>query len=429
MSRSEDADEPLSGEGILRRRVLKGGVAAGVTTGLVTLAGGCSDSPDRQAVCADDGGIWGRVPFRGAHQAGITTPTQAAAITAALDVLGRGPEEVRALLQILTSRIAFLAEGGPVPGTDPRLPPAGSGILGPVVFPDNLTVTVGAGASLFDARFGLAAHKPRQLVEMPSFSNDALDAGWCDGDLLLQICSNTAETNLHALRDIIKHLSGRVALRWSLEGFLPPHTVQRLGKDSIINLMGFKDGTANPDAGDSGQMDRWIWVQPDSGEPAWAAGGSYQVVRIIRNFVEFWDRTPLGEQERVMGRHKASGAPLGMQHEHDEPDFASDPDGRITPLDAHVRLANPRTPDTHKILRRSFNYSRGATRAGQLDTGLLFICFQSDLDAGFAAIQSRLNNEPLEEYIKPIGGGYYFALPGIAEPDAYLGRGLIESVV
>ncbi|MDR3535246.1 MAG: Dyp-type peroxidase, partial [Acetobacteraceae bacterium] len=94
---------------------------------------------------------------------------------------------------------------------------------------------------------------------------------------------------------------------------------------------------------------------------------------------------------------------------------------------AHIRLANPRTAETQAnlVLRRGFNYSRGLTPAGQLDMGLLFVCFQADLEAGFLTVQQRLNGEPLEEYIKPFGGGYFFALPGVAGPDAFLGEGLL----
>lgn len=128
-----------------------------------------------------------------------------------------------------------------------------------------------------------------------------------------------------------------------------------------------------------------------------------------------------------MGRHKASGAPLGRQHEHDPVDFSKDPDGEITPLDAHIRRANPRLPGSRQILRRSFNYSRGVTRAGQLDQGLLFICYQSSLSEGFVEIQRRLDGEPLEEYIKPVGGGFYYALPGVRDASGYLGEALLES--
>ncbi len=151
-----------------------------------------------------------------------------------------------------------------------------------------------------------------------------------------------------------------------------------------------------------------------------------QVVRVIRMFVEFWDRTALEEQEEIIGRTKYSGAPLGYQHEEDIPNYRRDPKGAQIPLDAHIRLANPRTPETeaNRILRRGFHYSRSVDKAGQLDIGLLFIAFQQDLERGFETVQNRLNGEPLEEYIKPIGGGYFFALPGVATEGGYLGQSL-----
>jgi deferrochelatase/peroxidase EfeB len=115
--------------------------------------------------------------------------------------------------------------------------------------------------------------------------------------------------------------------------------------------------------------------------------------------------------------------------ETDVPDFAKDPDGKVTRLDAHIRLANPRTAESQKnlILRRPFNYSNGVTKNGQLDQGLLFIAYQSDLERGFITVQKRLDGEPLEEYIKPVGGGYFFVLPGARDSGDYLGRELVEA--
>jgi deferrochelatase/peroxidase EfeB len=376
-----------------------------------------------------------RHAYLGPHQSGIVTPRPAAGLVASFDILASNRTELRRLFVTLTERIAFLTQGGPQADLDPRLPPAGSGILGPVVSPDNLTVTVSVGDTLFDERFGLAKVKPAKLQPMTGFKNDALDEDLCHGDLSLQFCANTPDTNIHALRDIVKNLPDLLVLRWKQEGSVPPVAAQ-LGRppQSARNFLGFRDGSANPDSADAALMNRIVWVQPGSpDEPAWAAHGSYQAVRIIRNFVERWDRTPLQEQEAIMGRHKANGAPLDSQGsqagEHDLPDYANDREGARIGLQAHIRLANPRTPgsQTSLILRRPFNYSNGVSRSGQLEMGLLFIAYQADLEAGFITVQKRLNNEPLEEYIKPIGGGYFFTLPGISTAGDFLGRSLLEA--
>src|SRR5262249_47129529 len=155
------------------------------------------------------------------------------------------------------------------------------------------------------------------------------------------------------------------------------------------NLLGFKDGTSNPAVSQ-------VWTRD---------GGSYQAVRIIRNRVEFWDRVSLDEQELMIGRRKDTGAPLDGRREGDVPDFAADPKGDTIPLDAHIRLANPRTAKTEqrRILRRGFNYSRGIDPAGQLDMGLVFASYQSDLEH-FAEVQRRLAGEPLIDYVLPTGG-------------------------
>jgi len=79
------------------------------------------------------------------------------------------------------------------------------------------------------------------------------------------------------------------------------------------------------------------------------------------------------------------------------------------------------------MLRRPFNYSNGVTKSGQLEMGLLFICYQANLENGFIAVQKRLDGEPLEEYIKPIGGGFFFTLPGVKDERDWLGRGLMAA--
>jgi deferrochelatase/peroxidase EfeB len=421
---SDETDGPAQPE---RRSLLLG--LAGGAIGL-TVSGAPKARAAEMAPGCDDGVSLAQ-PFYGARQAGVVTPQPAAALIVSFDALAANRADLERLFRTLTERIAFLMKGGPAPSMDSRYPPPDSGVLGSQIIPDNLTVTVAVGASLFDERFGLAKAKPTKLVVMEQFPNDALDAKMCHGDIVLQFCANTAETNIHALRDIVKHTPDLLAPRWKIDGFLPPHTLRKLGKETVHNLLGFKDGTANLDAGDEALMDHVVWVQPNADEPSWASGGAYQVVRVIRMFVERWDRTALAEQQTIIGRDKPTGAPLTLVNEHDTPDYSSDPKGARIPLTAHIRLANPRTPETEAnlILRRPYNYSRGLSSAGQFDMGLLFVCFQSDLAAGFLTVQTRLNGEPLEEYIKPIGGGYFFVLPGALAEGAFLGEGLLRATV
>ena len=370
---------------------------------------------------------WHKQPFYGEHQSGITTPQQANVALVAFDVLALNLTDLSDLFKTLTERCEFLTQGGAVPERNPQYPPLDSGILGPTIHPDNLTITVSVGASLFDERFGLSHVKPVHLQKMQAFSNDGLDSHWCHGDLMLQICANSADTTMHALRDIIKHTPAYLAVRWRRDGFISSHAAASMGQRTPINLLGFKDGTVNPSGEDTQTLNKMLWVNRGQ-EPDWAVGGTYQAIRLIRFFVEHWDRTPLQEQQTIFGRERDSGAPLGKAHEHDDPDYAADPHGKRIPLDAHMRLANPRTAGFPEflLLRRGYSYSYSTSPSGQLDVGLLFIAYQADLQKGFIDTQHRLDGEPLEEYIRPFGGGYFFTLPGI-EKGQYIGQALLES--
>ncbi|WBM69286.1 iron uptake transporter deferrochelatase/peroxidase subunit [Buttiauxella sp. WJP83] len=414
-----------------RRRLLKG---LGALGGALAVVAGCpvahAAKQETSPGTLPPDARMEKQPFYGVHQAGVLTPQQAAMMLVAFDVLASDKADLERLFKLLTARFDFLTTGGPAPDTpNPRMPPMDSGILGAEIYPDNLTITLSAGTSLFDERFGLKGQKPTKLQKMERFSNDSLDASLCHGDLLIQICANTADTVIHALRDIIKHTPDLLSVRWKREGFISNHAARSRGKETPINLLGFKDGTANPDSSNQPLMDEVVWVTGNQQEPAWAVGGSYKAVRIIQFHVESWDRTPLKEQQTIFGRDKHSGAPLGMKNEHDEPDYVADPDGNVIALDAHIRLANPRTKETQSnlMMRRGYSYSLGVSKSGQLDMGLLFVCFQHDLEKGFLEVQQRLNGEALEEYVKPIGGGYFFVLPGVKDNQHYLGQGLLEA--
>jgi deferrochelatase/peroxidase EfeB len=426
---------PEPSRGPARRAFLRGALGAGVAGAAVGAAGGAaaghaSTAPgsavgaSQALAAATQAGRLPLVPFHGPHQAGILPSSQLQTIMLSFDVTASGRTELTDLLQTLTDRARFLTAGGVPPPVGISAPPSDSGVLGPAVVPDGLTVTVGVGASLFDDRFGLADRRPARLTPMDVFPNDQPDPAQCGGDLSLQLSAGSADTVLHALRDIAKHTRGGMQVRWRVDGFTSPPRPSGTPR----NLLGFKDGIANPGVADADQMDRLVWITPavSDGQP-WAVGGSYLVVRLIRMLVEFWDRVSVIEQENMIGRRRASGAPLDADGEFAIPDFAADPDGYVIPLTAHIRLANPRTPKTEpsRILRRGYNYDRGVDAVGDLDMGLIFTCYQQDIQRQFVAVQTRLIDEPLVDYIFPFGGGYFLALPGVTNSSDYYGRAML----
>ncbi|BBA95860.1 putative iron-dependent peroxidase [Actinacidiphila reveromycinica] len=415
-----DTHGPAGGE--LRRRGFLRGAAVGVGA-VGAVAGGAAALAGSSAAAATPAPAAGQAaPFHGPHQAGITQAVQASSVFLSFDVTAADRRELVELLHTVTERARFLTSGGTPAALGITDSPSDSGTLGPRVPGDGLTVTTGVGASLFDDRFGLADRKPLRLTTMPAFEDDDLQPDWCHGDLSLQLSAPHPDTVLHALRDIARHTRGGMQVRWRMDGFTSPPRPSGTPR----NHLGFKDGTANPDITDPAVAKRLLWTG-GGGEPAWTSGGSYQVVRLIRMLVEFWDRVSITEQERMFGRARDTGAPLDGAGEFDTPKYAQDPMGDVIPLDSHIRVANPRTAktDDSRILRRGYNYDRGMDNDGNLDMGLIFVCYQQDLERQFAAVQKRLAGEPLVDYITPFGGGYFFALPGVRDRGDWLGSTLL----
>jgi deferrochelatase/peroxidase EfeB len=153
------------------------------------------------------------------------------------------------------------------------------------------------------------------------------------------------------------------------------------------------------------------------------------VTRRIRMLIEVWDRASLGDQEATIGRRKATGAPLGRSAEHDPVDLhASAAGGPVIPLDAHIRLAAPKSNDGVRILRRGYSFTDGFDpELGQLDAGLFFIAFQRDAHKQFTVVQRKLGPDALNEYIKHVSSGLFAVPPGVAREGDYLGRALFQS--
>ena len=417
------------GRGLSRRRFL--GLSATAGAGALAASAGLHAGAAKAGTLADGATSTTAereqtASFEGPNQSAVLSDPTAATAFVSFDVTAGSTSELRDLLRTVTERMRILYAGGLPENLGPASPPEDNGILGPTLPSKQVAFIFGMGSTLFDERFGLAAKKPAKLTAMQTFPNDNLDPAIVGGDLSLQVLGEDSDTVVHALRDITKHTRGGMQPRWRIDGFKSPPRPSGTPR----NLLGFKDGIANPSTADTAEMAKLVWVQAGSPEPAWTAGGTYQVARVIRMLVEFWDRVSLEEQETMIGRRRGTGAPLdandSAKDEFVAPDYATDPKGAAIPLDAHIRLANPRTPATadNRILRRGYNYDQGIDSNGNLDMGLLFTCYQQDIGRQFAVTQTRLIDEPLVDYISPIGGSYFFCPPGLDGAADFFGSGV-----
>jgi deferrochelatase/peroxidase EfeB len=426
VSRSSEAARA----GLSRRRLL-GYAGAGAAAGAAGFAGGVGTAraTDGAATATD------RHAFHGRHQAGIVTPAQDRLHFAAFDVTATFRAELRLLLQAWTSAAAAMTQGRSVGGGTPLpydAPPADTGESSGLP-PARLTLTFGFGPSLFrDAqgrdRFGIAERQPGALRRLPHFPGDALQERRSDGDLCVQACADDPQVAVHAIRNLSRIAFGSAALRWSQLGFGRTSSTST-SQATPRNLFGFKDGTANLKAEDPASLAKHVWVGPgDDPRASWLEDGSYLVARRVNMSIETWDRTSLREQERVVGRDRAVGAPLSGGTEHSKPDFSTaGSDGRpLIATDSHVRLAHPSQNGGVQMLRRGYNFTDGNDDLGRLDAGLFFIAYVRDPSTQYVPMQTRLSRDDgLHEYLRHTGSALFAVPPGV-RPGGYVGESLLS---
>jgi deferrochelatase/peroxidase EfeB len=315
----------------------------------------------------------------GVHQPGIATPVLDHLAFGALDVTAGRASDLRDLVGELTLEADTLMRAR-----------------------DALTVTLGLGHGIFGDRFGLAPRRPRALVELPAFPGDSLDPGACGGDLCLQVCADEPSRAEAALARLVAVARPAAGVRWSQRGAMQRRPGDRPG-GRPRNLLGFKDTTAIPRRGKD--LDRHVWVS--RGERTWMLGGTFLVVRRIRVLLDAWNVLTLDEQERVIGRRRDSGAPLGRSHEFERVPL----DDAVVPPNAHARVAAPRANAGATILRRGYSYDNGGG-----DAGLLLLLYGRDPRRQFIPLQRHLaHRDALTPFTRPVGSAV-FAIPPGATP-------------
>lgn len=427
MTQHHDDNHPQHSRnhGVTRRNLLLG-TAAG-TLGAVSIPEVArAKSSSRADVCGELGGT---IDFADRHlfygtggQVGIATPMQHYVYYMTFDLTSTSRTDLQVLLARWSGAIAQMMKGKPIGQIEPDRPYAIGADTGEAldIGPANLTVTVGLGAKVFTDTYGLADKKPPKLRELKAMPSDNFDPTYTGGDLSLQACADDPQIAYHAVRDLarIAKQTSVAATRWTMHGFFR----NAAGRNKITprNLFGFRDGTRNLKTPE--QLDQHVWIKDG---PAWQHNGTYQVVRRIKMNIETWDTNFVGDQMRIFGRHKVSGAPLTGQHEFDTPDFkARDADGKLV-IDpaSHIRLAAFENNNGVRILRRAYNYTEGINPYGFLDAGLLFLTYQND-PAHFEQLQTKLGAvDALNEYISHIGSAIFYVPPAPKE-GAYIGKEL-----
>ncbi|GGY02705.1 iron uptake transporter deferrochelatase/peroxidase subunit [Streptomyces anandii] len=401
--------------GVSRRRLLGTAGATGLVLGAAGAAVGYASAPAGATPLTSLGA--GRAMFHGKHQPGITDPLQSCGHLVAFDlVAGAGRKEAAALLRRWSATAERLMAGEPAPHGDTDVARDAG--------PSSLTLTFGFGRTFFD-RTGLQGQRPAALDPLPDFSSDHLDKARGEGDLWVQIGADDALVAFHALRAVQKDAGSAARVRWQMNGFnrSPGATAHPM---TARNLMGQVDGTRNPKPSDA-DFDKRVFV-PAGGEPAWMAGGSYAVVRRIRMLLDDWEKLSLTQQENVIGRRKADGAPLSGGTETTAMDLEkTGADGSyVVPVNAHARITRPDQNGGAAMVRRPFSYHDGYHADGAPDAGLLFICWQADPLRGFVPVQRKLDRgDALSQYIRHEASGL-FAVPGGAAEGEYVGQRLLE---
>jgi Dyp-type peroxidase family len=196
------------------------------------------------------------------------------------------------------------------------------------------------------------------------------------------------------------------------------------------NLMGFNDGISNPFR----LSNNVIWTTRQDEDEKFQ-DGTYMVFQKIEHDLEKWQNMHEEKQELWIGRSKATGLLLGTLSREEDQKLGLEmnssnetvrrraitkwkklyneqkiPDKKFydpsqtqyrgiqleCPVWSHVRKANPRQADgAAKILtfRRGYLFTEPGMN-GKSNSGLLFICFQKDIEKGFEYIKKRfLNNE------------------------------------
>lgn len=320
----------------------------------------------------------------------------------------------------------------------------------------NFSSTIGFGIGFFTKLNIIQANRPNALKEMPGNTelSDPTQYTLLQTDFIIQLGADTDYVNRWVFQNSTA-IREKEQNRFVYSGQLKPgelghiedqdpqDIVTALGNWAKItdvhagfqridgkNLLGFNDGISNPDR----LANTVVWTTLQD-EKAKFKDSTYMVFQKIEHDLERWQNMHVEKQEQWVGRSKETGLLLGTLPKAQDRKLASDlhsTDAVIResafkkwktlyneqqdpgkkffdrnqqryrniqlecPIWSHVRKANPRQADgaaKSLIFRRGYPYIDAGLNA-KSTSGLLFVCFQRNIETSFENIKKNfLNNE------------------------------------
>ncbi|HET9172209.1 MAG TPA: Dyp-type peroxidase [Actinospica sp.] len=216
----------------------------------------------------------------------VLTPLTAAAIFLVATIEPGGEDAVRDTLADLAGLVRSVGF---------RIPDGG------------LTAVAGIGSAAWDRLFPGA--RPAELHPFERLEGPRHTAPATPGDLLLHLRARRMDLCFELAGQLVRKLGPAVLVVDEVHGF--KYFDER-------DLLGFVDGTENP-TGPAALAAALVTPELDAD----FAGGSYVIVQKYLHDLESWNRLPVEQQERIIGRTKLDDIEL---------------DDTVKPADSHVAL-------------------------------------------------------------------------------------------
>jgi putative iron-dependent peroxidase len=199
-----------------------------------------------------------------------------------------------------------------------------------------LTCVTGIGSDMWDRLFD--GSRPAELHPLPQIAGARHVAVSTPGDLLFHIRATRLDLCFELAQRLTEALEGHARVIDEVHGFR---------SFDERDLLGFVDGTENPEGGAARSAALIGDEDPDF------AGGSYVIVQKYLHDLKAWDALSVEAQERAIGRSKLSDI-----------EMADD----VKPPDAHIALnvIEDEDGEQQQILR--YNMPFGRVGAGEFGT-------------------------------------------------------------